>query len=564
MRTIFNISLLMLCFSLSAQFSITDGNGKTLSLNGSLIKGPAALSYIDSPPPESKIYIAIVGNSIAGGTYDSLLIENPGQFEIYSFANPGDELPDQEALFADMEATNPAKIDSFDYICIAPCGVNDVAQGDNDLSQATIENRYNSLITTIKNAISPTAKIVLSAMTPAKGSQYVSDAESDKLVSINNNFIAPGPSNVDIVFMTNYFDMVDGSGYMDLWYNSGDSIHPGWYGRKAMRENLLEAIGYLSTFDGIIYKQVTFSEIASVPRQNTTDDARTYLGSSDINRWDLDSAYADSTVIIVNDQGYTDSVWQVRITHMPDGSNESSGGVSWVGRMFLNGVNAVDDTLTWFEFYYYTWYGPDFDFIESRGGKLPGIAGTDLDGGTPPGNGQHLCDCPEPFPSGYDPYCSDDGFSIRGGFDYSYSDVGVYAYIRQMTDNLNCVSKTYAYTWNQGRITETGLPWELEKWYKICLRVDLGSAGSSNGYIQMARNDTIIWSRPNINIRGNSGIYADSWWLTNFAGGDPTDNFDGMWIRHDDFTLVQGTRRSPYNVGEVMTNTPPMATPNAN
>lgn len=321
------------------------------------------------------------------------------------------------------------------------------------------------------------------------------------------------------------------------------------------------------TFEGTIFKEVTFAELP--PDENTNARARIFMGSSDIDRWDLDSAYADSTVIIVNDNGDLDSVWQVRLTTMPLGSPESGGGSTWVGQMQLNGINTAADTLTWYNLTEYIWFGPDWDWVESRGGKLPGISGSGHDGYPGPGGGVHDCGCPEPFPSGYDPYCPDDGFRIRGGFDYnnptsSYDDVGVYAYIWQLESSLDCVGKTYGYTWNRGRLTGTQLDWELEKWYKINYRVNTGTAGNSDGYIQFSRNDTVIWSVENIKIRGNSNVKADTWMLANFPGGDPTDNFLGMWIRHDDFKLWQEENTGPYSVGEVMTNVPSMATPNAN
>ena len=140
------VLLMLIPVLLSAQQWVTDGEGNYVVYYGSFVK----TSAVTPEPEDDVIYLAIVGNSVAAGTYDSLLYEYPDEFKIYDMANSGDDIGDQLSTWIALEASSPATIDSFDYICLAPLGVNDVASGDS----------YGEIVTSFDNIISEIESVI--------------------------------------------------------------------------------------------------------------------------------------------------------------------------------------------------------------------------------------------------------------------------------------------------------------------------------------------------------------------------------------------------------------------
>jgi hypothetical protein len=318
-----------------------------------------------------------------------------------------------------------------------------------------------------------------------------------------------------------------------------------------------------SDFVGTIYKQVDYTALNTGNIELSDANATTLFGGA-IDRESGgaihdDSTFIDSLVIVTNDNGVQDTCWKVTI--VDEGETNTSYGVVWRGAFHLNGNNRNDDTLTMANISYYIKVNSTWDwFPESSGGKFPGLGGLDDDGTVGPSGGIEGCGCGGPRRE----YCSGDGFTIRGNFDGldGYEQIGTYNYIWQM--NKPCPGPQFAYVWTPYRVHTDMMEIQNDTWYKVTIRIGLDDPGDTNGFIELAINDTIIMSQTGLNIASTADIKIDEWELSVFAGGGVGDQFERQWVWVDDVTLWTDSNRTALGRNTVMTNVPPMATPNSN
>lgn len=312
-------------------------------------------------------------------------------------------------------------------------------------------------------------------------------------------------------------------------------------------------------FVGTEYVKSSFTEASGAyPRANSIADWQAYLNTGGLTYSVKESTTLDSCIIVVNDGGYTDTV---AVAHIADeGEGETSYAYEVYGDMRINGSDDTDDTLTVANFTYYLQLGSNWDWVNSMGGKLPGLGGVDTNGDHVATGGVYKCcaDCSDP--DNLPCYCS--GWRGVTGY-WSFADIGLYAYLRQQT--LSCTSATYALSFYKDGIHSDGnLTWELGKWYKITQRYVLNTIGQYDGVYEFFRNDTCYISNTGMKYRDYSTTRIDDWWVSVFAGGEVLAGFSGMDCYLDDFVVwtdnAQG--RTPYGYETVMTNVPTMATPN--
>jgi len=300
---------------------------------------------------------------------------------------------------------------------------------------------------------------------------------------------------------------------------------------------------------GIIYKKITFSELP--PGINTSKRIKQFLSSNtakQIIRTGRESN--DSTVVMDND-----TVWQIIINPFP----AQTSGCSWYAEMHLNGSNDTDDTLTYAMFTYYMKLSDNWDW--ANGGKLIGLAGKDTDGHYPPGGG-----VTGPLCNSAADYELDDGFSIRGGFDFEDKwrspggEIGFYVYHQGF--EFNECKVHYGDTWNSRRSHGIDMNWEFNKWYKITHRIILNTPSLSDGVLEWYRNDTCYVAMDQINFRNYEHIALDYFMLETFQGGDILPGYQGAKVWYDDLILWADNDRSYHGLGYVQTYTPEMPSPN--
>jgi len=303
------------------------------------------------------------------------------------------------------------------------------------------------------------------------------------------------------------------------------------------------------TSPGIIFKRVTFAELP--PDLNNVNRVKRFLNTTTAKQiYDAGRETNDSTVILDND-----TVWQVIINPYP----ARTSGCGWYAEMQLNGKDDSDDTLTYALFTYYVKLSSNWDW--ANGGKMIGLAGKAADGHFPPNGGVRGPNCNTPAD-----YHADDGFSVRGGFDYESKwrspggEIGFYVYHQGFTYD-DC-EMHYGDTWNSRRTHGIDMTWEFNKWYKITHRIILNTPGRSDGALEWYRNDTCYVVVENVKYRNFDYINLDYFMLETFQGGAKVPGYEGAKVWYDDLTLWTDNDRNVHGLGYVMTYTPQMATPN--
>lgn len=285
-----------------------------------------------------------------------------------------------------------------------------------------------------------------------------------------------------------------------------------------------------------IINQTSFSEFA--PGLSTAARWQTYLNSSDISS----SWLRDSTRII---DGDTVEAMYIMAVY-------NSNGTSAHGRMFLNGSDNTDDTLTYVNLEYYMKLSSNWDY--SDGGKLPGLAGdrTAGDGITYGDNsaGVYLYSC-----GTAEDYEITDGFSARGGFNGPgisvNNNIGFYYYHHDLTEfDPTCTNKAYG---------DYFKPWAmptLDTWYKVRERFVLNTIaspgnGNNDGFLEYYINDILVDRQGSIRFRNYESVSIDLWSIQAFCGGGGTDagRTDDQFVFIDDLTLWQDGDKSAHTIG---------------
>ncbi len=330
--------------------------------------------------------------------------------------------------------------------------------------------------------------------------------------------------------------------------SSVDFLYSGGRAQRSGPYTMTVPPGHLQD-PGIIYKKITFSELP--PGINNDRRIRQFLGTR-VGKQVIDPGRGtnDSTVVMDGD-----TVWQVIINPFP----ARTSGCSWYAEMHLNGKDDSDDTLTYAMFTYFMKLSSNWDW--ANGGKLIGLAGKDADGHYPPGGGVTAPSCE----AGTD-YELDDGFSIRGGFDFedkwqsAGGEIGFYVYHQGFQYNECRVH--YGDTWNSRRTHDKDMTWEFDKWYKITHRIRLNNPGTADGFLEWYRNDTCYVAVENINYRNYDFITLDYFMLETFQGGDKVPGYQGAKVWYDDLILWSDHDREFRGRGSVLEYTPKMPTPN--
>lgn len=328
---------------------------------------------------------------------------------------------------------------------------------------------------------------------------------------------------------------------VDLIYSTSGRQNHGPFAMAAPQDS--------SKQSGIIYKKVDFSELP--PGINNDRRIRQFLGTR-VGKQVIDPGRStnDSTVIMNGD-----TVWQVIINPFP----ARTSGCSWYAEIQLNGKDDADDTLTYGIFTYYLKMSSNWDW--ANGGKMLGLAGKDADGHYPPGGGVNGPSCNTPAD-----YEMDDGFSVRGGFDFEDKwqspggEIGFYVYHQGF--QYNGCKVHYGDTWNSLRTNGVDMTWEFNKWYKITHRIKLNSPGLSDGFLEWYRNDTCYVAVNNIKFRYYDFIKLDYFMLETFQGGDKVPGYEGARVWYDDLLLWSDFDYNFHDRGNVMTYTPYVPTPN--
>ena len=298
-------------------------------------------------------------------------------------------------------------------------------------------------------------------------------------------------------------------------------------------------------FSGTLYKSVTFSEVATGALDQS--EWQTMLGSTDLTHYigtghEVDAA--DSTRIVTIN-GLSDTV---RVVTMGDWEGHTGDAVTVNGAMFINGVDATDDTLTDVCFKMSVIFCA-YPYSLSNGGKIGGVGGAGVTDVYPFEGGYYDCGCEKTTTQ---EWCDDDGFAAPLAFyeGSGYEDVFVYGYTHEMT-NFDCLTEHYARAYGTNSRV-----YNDSTWYNFTTRIKLNTGSSYNGIIEIFENDTCIYSNTQVKIRDNANIRIDYWLLETFAGGTPESGWAGGVMHQDDLMLFDPKHSAPYGVGAVMYNIP--------
>ena len=156
----------------------------------------------------------------------------------------------------------------------------------------------------------------------------------------------------------------------------------------------------VEAFSGIIYKYVDFSN-SKIIGQNKEANMQRIWGNKKLGSTYSPNPY-DKIIIVDND-----TIWSCMLPGTPTGNQ----GVQYKGDMQLNGKDSSDDTLTYACFTYFIRLDENFDW--SKGGKQPGLAGSNRPGcltQNPPSGGLYAPSCGREC---NEAYCACAGFSAR-------------------------------------------------------------------------------------------------------------------------------------------------------
>ncbi|MFH0757325.1 MAG: hypothetical protein V2B15_08570 [Bacteroidota bacterium] len=311
-------------------------------------------------------------------------------------------------------------------------------------------------------------------------------------------------------------------------------------------------------FTGILYKHWTFAEISlgamSTARWQT-------LTQSDGVSYVKETTATDYTIeMSVN--GQTDTVEAVFMGDDNEVPGESGDAISIRGEIQFAGYGDASEDTKIRAVYKKSIMFAAWPYLYSNGGKLGGFGGYGVYGDEAIDGGVFACEC-DPPPSQGQEFCPTDGFSVRINFREPYfgcsadsCDVITYSYVAEMS--RDCVNPP---TFGIARMNYT-IDYIAGVWYDMTLAVTLNDVGSSNGIVELFKNNVCAISWTGVRIRDDAGVYISEWIIEYFAGGDPDDAWEGGYVYTDDHYLFDDLHPTAYGVGGVMTNIPEVGTPN--
>ena len=256
MRYFYTILLCLFSISLSAQFAKKDGK---YIKRGNSYNTKVRIERAEPPTDDGVVYLALVGNSITATANfsDSFLLEHPDvDYKIYDNSVGGHSIYRQDTTWDNIAQTT---IDSFDFVHVM-VGVNDLMSG-NGSYYSTAVSRYNSLLSNIHGDIRSDCKIIMSVMTPILLADNVTTAESDELISLNEDFIMEGPTYTDTVYDENWNIATYDVPGLESWHpwrgnprpgNTPDEIdyvHPNWVAKGLIRDEVHAIVTALNDDD---------------------------------------------------------------------------------------------------------------------------------------------------------------------------------------------------------------------------------------------------------------------------------------------------------------------------
>jgi chitodextrinase len=180
------------------------------------------------------------------------------------------------------------------------------------------------------------------------------------------------------------------------------------------------------------------------------------------------------------------------------------------------------DSYTELYFSYNLMFRPGFD--PRRGGKLPGFAGSGVDGGKIPTDAASIE--------------ANDGFSARNGW-REYNQIAPYVYHHDLGGGYG--EAMY--------FPNTRLDLSTERWYNITLRLVMnsfnGSTANKDGIMEGYLDGELILTRAGFRYREDPRVFCDKLFIATFFGGcsDEDRATRDEWIRFDDmvlFTYAEG------------------------
>ncbi len=230
------------------------------------------------------------------------------------------------------------------------------------------------------------------------------------------------------------------------------------------------------------FKKRNLGELTEIELKEETDSLK----------WNLLSG--NSSIVDDNNRG---KVLEVKYPKGSVGPNT----IGASGSQFMKKIKPAE------EYYldYYVKFIDGFDF--GKGGKLPGLTsgGAKYTGGNPPHNGE--------------------GWSTR----YMWTKGGgliIYFYYIDMSHKY-------------GEIVDTGVKFDIGKWYRLTQRIKINSKDSKDGILQVWVNGKKVINKQNIRFRlGNLGM-IDSFYFSTFHGGATADwaPKNDSYARFDSFVI---------------------------